>query len=140
MEFRTPFNYDRDAVSRETGCSCGEPSLAIQSARDETDINTIVRRFGVTGMAPGTMREPLVGDFTAVPQDYHAAVMLSRRTAEAFAQLPAAVRAKFENDPAAVLDFIADASNREQAIELGLIEKPVASPPPPVPGAPLSAS
>ena len=46
---RTPYNYDVDKVSDETGLSCPEVTLAQQNFKDETDINYIVRQFGITG-------------------------------------------------------------------------------------------
>lgn len=42
---------------------------------------------------------------------------------EEFMKLPAKTRAMFENNPANMLDFIADDSNIEQAIELGILPK-----------------
>lgn len=41
-----------------------------------------------------------------------------------FDLLPAAVRDKFQNDPAQLFDFVMDAGNRDEAIKLGLIAKP----------------
>ena len=49
---RSPYNYDMSAVSDETGLCCEDESLAIQSAKEDADINTIVRRFGLTGELP----------------------------------------------------------------------------------------
>ena len=39
---RTPYNYDTMAASNESALECLDESLAIQSAKDESDINTIV--------------------------------------------------------------------------------------------------
>ena len=39
---RSPFNYDTDEASNETGLVCDDESLAVQSERDECDINIIV--------------------------------------------------------------------------------------------------
>ena len=63
---RSPYNYDMDEASDLSGLRCEDESLAIQSARDETDINTIVRRFGLTGELPGDFDMPQSGDFTNV--------------------------------------------------------------------------
>ena len=63
MFFRTPYNYDRDAVSHETGLVCDDPSLAVQSDADDCDINVIVRRFGLTGTMPMSGRVPQYGAF-----------------------------------------------------------------------------
>ncbi len=42
----------------------------------------------------------------------------------AFDSLPSHVRTRFHNEPGELLDFCADSSNREEAIELGIIPKP----------------
>jgi len=46
MFIRSAFNYSVDDVSLESGLDCPDESLAIQSAEEESNINTIVRRFG----------------------------------------------------------------------------------------------
>ena len=38
-----------------------------------------------------------------------------------FAAMPAEIRARFNNDAGAFVDFCADANNRDEAIKLGLI-------------------
>lgn len=58
MFLRAPFNYDTDKASLEAGSSrpidpdTGEiidDGMTQQSFAEEVDINTIVRRFGLTG-------------------------------------------------------------------------------------------
>ena len=49
---RTPYNYDLDAASNESGLACEEPSLAQQHYKDECDINTILQKFNITGLLP----------------------------------------------------------------------------------------
>ena len=49
---RTPYNYDVDEVSAETGLACFDESLTQQQFKEESDINEIVRRFGLTGQTP----------------------------------------------------------------------------------------
>lgn len=121
--FRTGFNYDRDAASNESGLECLDESLAIQSAEDESNINTIVRRFGLTGQLPDDVRMPQTGDFTGVP-DFHTAMNLVRAAQEEFLRVPAHIRARFANDPQAFMSFLEDDSNRAEAEKLGLL-KPV---------------
>ena len=67
MFIRSSFNYDRDDVSKETGLFCEDESLAIQSAEEETNINTIVKRFGLIGELPGDIAMPQSGDFATAP-------------------------------------------------------------------------
>ena len=125
---RNPYNYDMAAVSQETGLECKDPSLAQQHMKDECDINTIVERFGVTGQLPVTPIEPTYGDFSAVG-DYHTAVNAVRAAEEAFMSLPAALRVKFDHDPNALLQFLQNEENRDEAIQLGLIDgEPVVQP------------
>lgn len=130
---RTPYNYDTMQVSDETGLSCPEPSLAQQNAKDESDINTIVRRFGLTGELPSGVRAPQYGDFTEAT-DYHTAMNAVISANNAFMQLPADVRARFNNDAGAFVDFCSDDRNREEAKKLGLIvgssDEPVPNPAP----------
>lgn len=120
---RSARGYDRDAVSRETGVSCGvDEDRAQQQFKDETDINVIVRRFGVTGKAPVVFRNPIT-DFVDVT-DYQSAMNAVVAAQREFAQLPAALRKRFGNDPAVLLDFLDDESNRDEAVRLGLVKPP----------------
>jgi phage internal scaffolding protein len=117
---RTPYNYDTMEASDAGGLSCPEPTLAQQHAKDETDINTIVRRFGLTGELPTNVRVPQYGDFTHTT-DYHTAMNAVLAANEAFMQLPADVRTRFNNDPGALVDFVSDENNRAEAEKLGLV-------------------
>jgi len=119
--FRTAYNYDRDIASVESGLFCEDESLAIQSAAEEADINTIVRRFGLTGQLPSQVAMPRYGDFSGLP-DFHAAMNLVRATQEEFLRVPADIRAKFGNDPQAFMEFIEDEGNREEARKMGLLK------------------
>ncbi|AXH76130.1 MAG: internal scaffolding protein [Microviridae sp.] len=121
---RTGFNYDMNAVSVDTGLACTDLSLAVQSEADECDINTIVRRFGLTGQLPVGVRMPTYGDFTGV-FDFASAANAIALANESFDEMPAEVRARFENDPAKFVDFCSDDGNRAEAERLGLV--PVAT-------------
>jgi phage internal scaffolding protein len=124
---RTPYNYDVDKVSDETGLVCSDPSLAQQNFKDETDINYIVRQFGLTGELPGQTISPQYGDFTGV-LDYHSAVNAVLAAQDEFMDLPAQMRARFDNDPAKLIDFLGNEENRDEAIKLGLVAKPISEP------------
>jgi hypothetical protein len=73
MFLRTPYNYDTDAASNESGLACEEPSLAQQHYKEECDINTILQKFNITGILPEFPLSPRYGDFTGVG-DYHTAL------------------------------------------------------------------
>ncbi len=122
---RNPYNYDMALVSQESGLECKDPSLAQQHMKDECDINIIVERFGVTGQLPQTPIQPSYGDFSGV-SDYHSALNKIRAADEAFMALPAKIRARFDHDPNALLQFLQNDQNRDEAIQIGLIDgKPV---------------
>lgn len=127
--FRTGYNYDAEAISLETGLKCEDESLAVESAKEEADINTIVRRFGLTGELPDDVRMPQSGDFTGIP-DFHTALNLVRATQEEFMRVPAEIRDRFQNDPARLMAFLEDEGNRDEARKLGFLKpEPVAAEP-----------
>lgn len=118
---RTPYNYDTLEASDASGLECPEPTLAQQNAKDECDINTIVRRFGLTGELPNNVRMPKYGDFTNVGT-YQEAMNAVIAANESFMQLPAEVRLRFNNDAGAFVDFCSDDRNRAEAEKLGLVQ------------------
>lgn len=124
---RSAFNYDTDAVSAENGLKCPEPSLAVQSERDECDINTIVRRFGLSGELPSGVHMPTYDDFSHV-YDFQSAANAIALARESFDAMPADVRSRFQNDPAQFVDFCSNDANRAEAERLGLV--PTKSAPP----------
>lgn len=129
---RTPYNYDMSKVSDDSGLKCEDPSLAQQHMKDECDINVIVERFGVTGMVPSSPVAPTYGDFSGV-LDYHSALNQIHATERDFMGLPAKLRARFNHDPYELVNFLMDEANRNEAIELGIIDgQPVAAPVVPV--------
>lgn len=121
---RTPYNYDLDAASNESGLACEEPTLAQQHFKDECDINTILERFNITGMLPEAPLSPRYGDFSGIG-DYHTALNRVMAAKDEFMTLPAHIRARFDNDPAKLIEFIEDETNRPEAEELGLVDKPI---------------
>ena len=127
---RTPYNYDTMEASDASALFCEDASLAQQHARDECDINTIVKRFGLTGELPSNVRTPQYGDFLEA-SDYHTSLNAVRAADAAFMQLPADIRTRFNNDAGAFVDFVSDDSNRAEAEKLGLVLPTAASNPAP---------
>ena len=123
--FRTAYNYDTNAASNESGLHCEDASLTQQHFKDETDINNILRQFNITGLLPDQPLSPKYGDFTGIG-DYHGALNAVIAAEDQFMALPATLRARFENDPAQLIDFLADENNRSEAEKLGLLEVPKA--------------
>jgi len=124
---RTPYNYDPDAASNESGLHCEDASLAQQHFKDECDINNILRQFNITGLLPEAPLSPRYGDFTGIG-DYHTALTQVIAAEDEFLSLPATLRARFENDPAQLIEFLDKPENLDEAISLGLVNKPVELP------------
>jgi len=116
---RTPFNYDRDLASEESGLKCLDESLTQQQFKDEADINTIVDRFMKSGVLPTPANMPqymdIEGNF-----DYQTAMNYVRSADENFMRMDAKVRARFNNSPQEFLEFFTNPENVEEAIRLGL--------------------
>lgn len=119
---RTPYNYDTDAASNESGLACEEPSLAQQHFKEECDINTILTKFNVTGLLPEAPLSPLYGDFTGIG-DYHSALNAVIAAQDEFDALPAQIRSRFDNDPEKLIAFMDDENNRTEAEALGLVAR-----------------
>jgi phage internal scaffolding protein len=68
------------------------------------------------------------GDFSGVT-DYHSALNKINATMDDFMALPAQLRVRFGHDPVQLLEFLENDQNRDEAIQLGLIDgQPVAEP------------
>lgn len=117
-------SYDVAAVSDEAGLACKDESKAVQSQEAEANINTIVRNFGITGKMPENPRLPMYGDFSEIT-DYRSALEAVRSADASFMELPADVRAKFENDPQRLLEAVSVPGNEAMLRDLGLISSSV---------------
>lgn len=121
---KTPYNFDSDIDSFSSGLDCSDsPSLAQQHFRDECDINIMVERFARTGVPPAP-QVPAAVEFNEV-FDFQSAMNVVVEAQRGFSTLPAKVRARFSNSPGEFLAFVQDESNRDEAVALGLVPKPV---------------
>lgn len=105
-----------------------DPSLTQQQFKEECDINTIMNKYIKTGEFRAlTGRGGVYADFSEI-KDLQSMLDTVRLAQDAFASLPAQVRQRFANDPAQLLAFIQDTNNRDEAIKLGLIDRPTTEP------------
>jgi phage internal scaffolding protein len=125
MKMRAAFGYDVDEASCEACLECNDPSLAVQSAALDADINEIVRRFGVTGQLPQVTMPPTFADFTDGVRDYHSAMNTIREAQNSFMSLDAEVRLRFNNDPGAFVAFCESDGNRDELRKMGLLNETV---------------
>lgn len=113
--------YRPDVVSDATGLDCSQDEdMTKQEFKAEVDINTIVRRYNLTGELPQGVRMPEYGDFSGI-SDYREAVTVVRQANEAFAAMPAEIRERFGHDPAAFVEFCEQPENLEEARRMGLV-------------------
>lgn len=120
IALRSAWNYDADKVSADTGLSCQDEDQTKQEFKEECDINTILKRFNITGQLPTDVRMPTFGDFSTV-HDFQTAVNAIAEANEAFDEMPAEIRARFGNDPGAFVAFCSEPKNLEEARRLGLV-------------------
>lgn len=113
-------SYRPQVVSDVTGLDCSESEdMAKQEFKEEVDINTLVRRFHITGEMPQGVRLPEYGDFVGV-DSYHDAANAMAMANESFEAMPAEIRERFGNDPASFVEFCLDPANLEEARKMGL--------------------
>lgn len=122
--------YDTDEASLEAGLDCGDQLITIQSEREEADINTLVRRFGLTGQLPVNNPAPQLDMFVDI-MDYRDAQNAILEANRSFMAMPPDVRARFQNDAGAFVDFCSDPANLEEMRKLGLAVPKAADAPPP---------
>lgn len=126
-------SYSAREVSDRTGLNTGTETLVQQHFRDEVDVNTIMRRYGVTALAPLGPATGIYGDFTGV-SDYESAVERIRGAQERFMKLPPELRERFDNDPGKLIsaaesmpeaEFEAMFSGEEPAVPVPAVEESV---------------
>lgn len=113
-------NFDQE--SERTGLKCLDKSLAQQQFAEESDINTIVERFHLTGEVPQLEALPSFQDFGDI-FDFQTAMTTIRQANETFMSLPAQLRARFHNDPHEFLQFTGNKDNLDEAGKLGLLSE-----------------
>lgn len=130
---RTPYNYDTNAASDESGIFCDPTteegrSKTKQEFTQECDPTYIMERFASGADLPLPKREPMYGDFTGVP-DYHTAMNIVAAGKSAFMELPHHIRTRFNNDPGEFLAFANDPKNEAELVELGFMVPRAGEPP-----------
>lgn len=102
-----------------------EVSRTKQQFKDDADINNIVARWLQTGVDPAMIQrgEARYADFTTV-DDYLTMQYKLAGVRSDFELLPGPVRFEFDNDPAKLIEYLADPANTAEAIKRGLLPKP----------------
>lgn len=140
--FRVPHDrsatwYTGELVNEETGEVFTPPRRVKQSFAAECDINNILKQFKMTGQIQHMSAKAAQGVYEDLPDpiDFQQALNTVMDAEASFSTLPSQIRDRFGNDPAAFLDFMANPSNQDEIIKLGLATDkrppPEPSPPPP---------
>lgn len=111
-KFRTKYN------PREVSKKFEKPSLVDPQYKDECTVEGIINRYGV-------LPDPKVIPVGADVSDYGDFADCMNRVNDALAKfdsMPAAIRARFGNDPKSFYAFVLDPENTEECVKLGLRE------------------
>lgn len=132
MRFTWRHQYDDDADQLErqaTAISCLDPSLTQQHFVKDADLNTIVKRYGITDGAfpPAALDPRYFGDFTD-EADFREHLDRVRNATDRFNALPADLRATFGNDPVLLHEWVSDPANVDEAVQMGLLHKHTTTP------------
>ncbi len=93
-----------------------------QSFKDECDINQIMAKYQKTGALAHVNQHGAEYGF-ATSDDFATSMRIVTQAQEMFDGLPSTIRTRFANDPAQFLDFVQDANNKDQMVDMGLIDK-----------------
>lgn len=106
LDFTKP---DEDGVIPE--------SLTQQHFTDECDVNRIVRSHSFQPADLSMLQFADVSEFVG----YTEALAIVQKANDSFAALDAEIRKRFDNNPANMVNFLADPENVQEAIKLGLM-------------------
>lgn len=99
-------------------------TMTQQHQKEQCDVNSIIEKYRKTGHIAHTRKgEGRYGDFSKY-HDFRANLELVSDAQTQFDALPAHLRKRFANDPANLVEFLLDPSNKEEAQKLGLVPQP----------------
>ena len=115
--------YSRFSTPDSPALEFGE-SMTQQHFKDECDINNILKSY--RGKIPASTEPAFFMDCTV--NDLQSAYEIAEDIGARFDSLDSEVRARFNNNPLELLEFVHNADNETAAIELGLLPKPEPAP------------
>ncbi len=112
-----------EKIDEETGeiTHIRELSRTKQEFLRDADISVMFERFFSGGSIDVNRLDPKYLDLTELPSFSESQILLAD-VASQFRVQPAAFRAEFDNDEQNFVDWILDPENRDEAIELGVLE------------------
>lgn len=127
MEFKQQWDSQASETDRANTRIdfAGDPGCTKQAPKDDTDINVIIRRFGITDgsqLPYWTNPRAIYADISEFPQDPTELANIMRDAEIRFMALPADIRSRFPT-PGALFAFANDPKNTEEAIKLGILRR-----------------
>lgn len=110
--------------SRRVASVNEEPSLTQQSFAEETNINSIMKKYHATGMVTHLNRRKGAYVDLSTVKDYRSSLQAVIDAQASFMTVPSEIRKRFSNDPQELINFLNDPNNRDEAIKLGLLNSP----------------
>lgn len=119
MKFNTAYGQKIDAsINFEH-----EETLTKEFLKDECDINYILKRYMQTGVIDHLSNKKPIYDDVSSLGDLHECYRKIEAAEDAFYELPATIRERFDNDPVSFVEFVQNPSNEEELVALGLANK-----------------
>lgn len=107
---------------RKYGITFTQPTMAQQQFREECNINSIMKRYQVTGVIDHIAKhEGHYGDIS--PMSFHEAQNTIATANSMFEELPSSARKQFKNDPSIFLEYVQDPANADSLRDMGLAER-----------------
>lgn len=124
-EFMSNFYVQRDEEKDDTGLDfTGDEGKTKQEFRDECDINVLMERYEKSGVISNlntaSPRYLDLGDASHL--DLMHAMQVLNEAEASFMSLPAKVRAEFDNDAMAFVEFAENPDNIDRMREFGLVK------------------
>lgn len=103
-----------------------QPSMTVQDAKDECDINYIWRTYTKTGVL-GDPARAMAAQYMDIPEgfptDFQQAHNFMIKAQDDFESLPATTREYFKNNPLNFLNAVQDPNQYDNLVQLGLATK-----------------
>lgn len=105
----------------------GEVSMTKQSFKEECDINTILRQYQMTGVITHVNEaQPQYADLPE-PLEYQEALHKVQEAEAAFYRLPKEVRDRYGNEPAGLLQALANPAEADFLRQQGILNAPASA-------------
>lgn len=123
-------DYSLPTTTPEMRAFCQRPGLVGDDGRpqyrteqvhkDICDVNNIIRQYDKRGLITHVSKiEAKYGDLSGLDFKHMQDTICNAK--KMFEELPSKIRNRFKNDPKELIEFMDDPENREEAIQLGII-------------------